>query len=48
MTEDEAIYADCPEDDIYEDLEVELKKAGYNTEHLNRIQTGQAPSLPTP
>eukprot|EP00800_Vazella_pourtalesii_P005455 TRINITY_DN163_c0_g1_i1.p1 TRINITY_DN163_c0_g1~~TRINITY_DN163_c0_g1_i1.p1 ORF type:complete len:476 (+),score=135.63 TRINITY_DN163_c0_g1_i1:240-1667(+) len=47
MTEDEAIYADCPEDDIYEDLEVELKKAGYNTEHLNRIQTGQAPSLPT-
>ena len=45
VEQDEAIYADCPEDDIYEDLEVELKKAGYNTEHLNRTQT-HAPNLP--
>ena len=45
VEQDEAIYADCPEDDIYEDLEVELKKAGYNTQQLNRTQT-QAPNLP--
>ncbi|KAI6657974.1 hypothetical protein LOD99_15691 [Oopsacas minuta] len=44
MTEaEEAIYADCPEDDIYADLEDELNKAGYIPEQMSRYQ---APALP--